>query len=151
MVVFAQFSTKNKATTVEDLFKAAVEKYGCPSRVRTDYGGENVGVWRNMVNVHGEDSRAVIAGSSVHNQRIERHNRTVNEQVITRFKGIFYQLEREGILDPLNEIDMFCLHHAFLPLLNKSLSEFVAAHNNHKLSTEENKTPVQILMSNAMM
>ena len=151
MVVFAQFSTKNKATTVEDLFKAAVEKYGCPSRVRTDYGGENVDVWRNMVNVHGEDSRAVIAGSSVHNQRIERHNRTVNEQVITRFKGIFYQLEREGILDPLNEIDMFCLHHAFLPLLNKSLSEFVAAHNNHKLSTEENKTPVQILMSNAMM
>ncbi|CAB3977405.1 hypothetical protein AC249_AIPGENE24350 [Paramuricea clavata] len=60
MVVFAQFSTNNRAITVEDLFKAAIQQYGCPVRVRTDYGGENVGVWRHMVNVHGEDSRAVI-------------------------------------------------------------------------------------------
>ena len=148
MVVFAQFNTNNEAATVENLFKAAVEIYGCPSRVRTDYGGENVGMWRNMVSIHGEDSRCVIAGSSVHNQRIERHNRAVNEQVIAQFKGMFYQLEFEGALDRSNKIDLFCLHHVFLPLLNKSLSEFVAAHNHHKLSTEENKTPVQIFLSN---
>ena len=146
MVVFAQFSTNNRAITVEDLFKAAIQQYGCPVRVRTDYGGENVGVWRHMVNVHGEDSRAVIAGSSVHNQRIERHNRIVNEQVIAHFKSMFYQLESESALDPSNETDLFCLHHVFLPLLNKSLSEFVAAHNNHKVSTEENKMPVQIFL-----
>ena len=57
MVVFAQFSTNKRAITVEDLFKAAIQQYGCPARVRTDYGGENVGVWRHMVNVHGEESR----------------------------------------------------------------------------------------------
>ena len=57
-----------------------------------------------------------------------------------------YQLESESALDPSNETDLFCLHHIFLPLLNKSLSEFVAAHNNHKVSTEENKTPVQIFL-----
>ena len=148
MVVFAQFSTNNKAITVGDLFKAAVQKYGCPTRVRTDYSGENVEVWRYMVSVHGEDTKPVIAGSSVHNQRIERHNRIVNEQVIEQFKSIFYQLECKSVLDPSNDIDLFCLHHVFLPILNKSHREFVAAHNNHKISTEENKTPVQIFLGN---
>lgn len=36
----------------------------------------------------------------------------------------------------------------FVPLLNKSINEFVAAHNNHKVSTEENKTPIQMFWSN---
>lgn len=74
MVVFAQFSTNNKAVIVGDLFTAAIQQYACPTRVRTDYRRENVGVWRYMVNVHGEDSKAVIAGSSVHSQQIKRHN-----------------------------------------------------------------------------
>ena len=146
IVVFAPLSTNNKAITVGDLFKAAIQQYGCPTRVRTDYGGENVEVWRHMVSVHGEDTKPVIAGSSVHNQRIERHNRIVNEQVIAQFKNMFYQLERESVLDPSNDTDLFCLHHVFLPILNKSLREFIAAHNNHKISTEENKTPVQIFL-----
>ena len=137
MVVFAQFSTNNKPITVGDLFKAAVKKYGCPTHVQTDYSGENVEVSRHMVSVYGEDCKSVIAGSSVHNQRIERHNRIVNEQVIAQFKSMFYQLECESVLDPSNDIDLFCLHHVFLPILNKSLGEFVAAHNNHKISTEE--------------
>lgn len=100
MAVFARFSTNNEAAAVEDLFTAAIQQYGCPTRVQTDYGGENVGVCRYMVNVHGEDSSAVISGSSVHNQRIEIYNQGVNEQVIAQFKNMFYQLESEGILDP---------------------------------------------------
>jgi len=34
-----------------------------------------------MVNAWGEEARPVVIGSSVHNQRIEHHNRAVNEQV----------------------------------------------------------------------
>jgi len=44
-------------------------------------GGGNVAVWNDMVNAWGEEARPVVIGSSVHNQRIEHHNRAVNEQV----------------------------------------------------------------------
>lgn len=60
----------------------AIGKYRYPFRVRTDYGGENIEVWRDMVAKWGEDSGFVVVGSSVHNQRIEHHNRSVNNQVI---------------------------------------------------------------------
>ena len=81
----------------------------------------------------------LLAGSSVHNQRIERHNRAVNEQVFDGFKAKFYDLERQGILNPLNDTDMFCLHYVYLPRINEIVSEFIDAHNNHTLSTEGNK------------
>ena len=35
-----------------------------------------------------------------------------------------------------------------LPRINKVLTEFVAAHNNHKVSTEENDTPAQMFWTN---
>lgn len=80
--------------------------------MRTDHGGENVLIWRDMSNYWGDEARPVIVGSSVHNQRIERHNRAVNEQVIATFKAEFYELEREGSLDPLNSTDLFCLQYS---------------------------------------
>jgi hypothetical protein len=97
-----------------------------------------------MVNTYGEESRSVVVGSSVHNQRIERHNRAVNEQVISAFKLQFYELESQGILDPSNSTDLYCLHFIFLPRLNRSISEFIAAHNHHVVSTEENRSPLQL-------
>ena len=59
------------------------------------------------------------------------------------FKSEFYDLEGEGILDPLNDTDIFRLHYVYLPRLNRNLAEFVSAHNNHNLSTEESNTPAQ--------
>ena len=90
----------------------------------------------------------LLAGSSVHNQRIERHNRAVNEKVFDGFKAEFYDLERQGILDPLNDTDMFCLHYVYLPRINKIVSEFIDAHNNHTLSTEGNNSPAQLFWVN---
>ena len=60
----------------------------------------------------------------------------------------FYDLERQGILDPLNDTDMFCLHYVYLPRINKRLSEFIDAHNNHTLSTEGNNSPAQLFWVN---
>ena len=78
----------------------------------------------------------MIVGSSVHNQHVERHNRAANEQELSVFREEFHQLESEGLLDLFNETDLFCLHYVYLPRINRSISEFIAAHNNHAVSTE---------------
>ena len=101
-----------------------------------------------MTSAWGEEVRSVIVGSSVHNQRIEQDNRSANEQELSVFKSEFYDLEREGVLDPLNDTDLFCIHYLYLARLNKNLAEFVPAHNNHKVSTESNNTPAQIFWIN---
>ena len=50
MLVFSHCSTDNTAGTVLGLFQNAVDLFGLPSRVRTDKGGENVGVAQYMLN-----------------------------------------------------------------------------------------------------
>ena len=145
MIVYLQCSTNNTAATVLGNFIDAVQQYGLPDKVRTDLGGENVDVWQLMSNAH-QSSSAVITGSSTHNERIERLWNDVRRSVSEEFRCLFYQLEREGSLNPLNETDMYCLQYIFVPRINKVLSEFLVAWNNHKLSTENNKTPNQLFL-----
>ena len=72
MIVYLCASTNNRASTVHSLFMEAVERFGLPSRVRCDEGGENVMVSRHMLHYRGTDWGSMITGTSVHNQRIER-------------------------------------------------------------------------------
>ena len=41
-------------------------------------------------------------------------------------------------------MDIFCLHYIFLPRINASLNSFQLAWNNHPLSTENSRSPIQI-------
>ena len=43
MLIYLKCSTNNRARTVLDLFVAAVHRFGLPSRVRSDLGGERDG------------------------------------------------------------------------------------------------------------
>lgn len=64
--------------------------------------------------------------------------------VSSQFADTFRRLESDGMLNPLNEVDIFCLHFTYLPRINKVLKEFQESWNNHGLSTEGNLTPYQL-------
>lgn len=117
-----------------DCFARATQQYGVPSRVRSDHGTENVGVWQFMDAVRGSNRHSYIAGRSVHNCRIERLRRDVHTVVTSTYARVFMDMENEEILDPDNDTDIFCLHYIFLPRINQSLGQFMAAWNNHPLS-----------------
>ena len=150
LVVFIKCSTNNKAATVYDLFIQAVQRYGLPSRVRCDQGGENILVAQHMLRHRGSERRSVLVGSSVHNQRIERLWRDMHRCVTVTFYRLFYYLEYHGLLNPIDNIHIFAVHYVYLPRINKSLLEFKDAWNSHKVRTEQGFTPSQLFTSGAL-
>ena len=72
LIVFLNVSNNNRAATVFESFRSAVEEYGLPSRVRSDKGGENVDVAHFIVSQRGPNHSSDITGRSVHNQRYLR-------------------------------------------------------------------------------
>lgn len=144
LIVFIKCADNNRAETVLENFVDATSEFGIPSRIRTDLGGENVGIWRYMTHVRGSNRNSYITGSSVHNSRIERLWRDVRTCVIAKFREVFSILENVGVLDIDNETDLFCLHFIYLPRINQALKSFQEAWNNHALSTECNWSPKQL-------
>ena len=116
MIVFLQCSNNNTAFTVLQLFKQAIQKYGLPSRVRSDKGGENTQVpWYVLTHpLRGPDKGSHIAGRSVHNQRIERLWRHLFMGCTFLFYNLFYNMENSGLLDLSNEAHIFALDYVFL-------------------------------------
>lgn len=136
LIVFLKCSSNNRANTVYNLFLQAVRQYGLPSRIRCDQGRENVRVAQHMLRHRGIERRSVLVGSSVHNQRIERLWKDSHRCVTSTFYRLFYYLEQNDLLDPINEEHLFALHYVFLPRINRALKHFVGAWNNHGVRTE---------------
>ena len=144
LITYLQISDNNKAETVTECFLRATHEFGVPSRVRSDHGIENVGVWRFMEETRGRDSQSYIAGRRVHNARIERLWRDVYTSVVSHFVQLFSEMERQCILSADNQCDLFCLHFVFIPRINHNLFVFMHAWNNHPLSTEHNRSQLQL-------
>lgn len=144
MVIYLSCSTNNRSSTVMQLFGESITEFGIPSRVRSDKGGENVLVCHFMVSYRGPGRGSHIAGSSIHNQRIERLWRDVYRCVCCTFHEVFYYLEAQGLLDPDDDCNLFVLHCVFLPVINHHLSAFSSAWNQHPIRTERNWSPQKI-------
>ena len=144
LLIYASCCNNNKADTVLSLFRKGVEQWGLPSRVRSDYGMENFYVRQYMIDQRGEGRGSIITGSSVHNSRVERAHRDIYSGVLAFYARIFEAMEDEGILDILDDVHLYSLHHVFIPRINRSLDEFIQQMNNHPVSSENNLSPLQM-------
>ena len=139
-------TTNNKAVTVKNSFIKGVEEYGLPLRVRSDKGLENVLVADYMLEKRGVETGCMITGKSTHNQRIERLWRDVFTGALSYFYELFYFMEEELILDPLNDTHLACLHYVYLPRINNKLKLWREAWANHRMRTTKT-TPWKLWLS----
>ena len=138
--VFIKCGTNNLAATVLELFQEAVAEYGLPSRVKSDKGGENVLLSLYMLNhpARGPGRGSMIAGKSVHNQRIERLWRDLYEAVIYIYYHLFHHLEE------VLWMDMFALHYVYVPRINRHLETWRSGYIHHSIRTAGSQIPMQL-------
>lgn len=60
------------------------------------------------------------------------------------FYTLFSMMEEQKILNPDDGVHLWALHFVFLPRINQTLAGFEMTWNNHKLSSQQNKTPLQL-------
>ena len=60
------------------------------------------------------------------------------------FYDMFYEMERLGVLDPNNDVHIWCLHLVYLTILNQHLTNWKKAWIHHPMRSERNKSPLQL-------
>ena len=143
-------NNNNKSSTVLRLFIEATTFFGVPSRFRSDQGGGNVEVARyKLINLNnprrGPGCGSMITGRSVHNQRIEHLWRDVFTCILKFLSlcSLFTHLEECEVLNPNDDVDLFCLHYVCIPRINNHLKTWRYGGNNHTLSGQS-RTPLQL-------
>jgi len=95
-----------------------------------------------MISNRGMGRNSVIAGRSVHNQRIERLWRDVRVNVIDFYRTIFYEFAHQFGVDFSNDIVVYCIHYLFMGMIQEDLNDFCKAWNKHGLRTTAGITTI---------
>ena len=66
------------------------------------------------------------------------------EGCLCLFYELFHHLESDNLLDPDNEVHLWCLHYVYLPMINRNLTNWKNAWSHHPVRTEKNLSPIQI-------
>ncbi|PIK58298.1 hypothetical protein BSL78_04804 [Apostichopus japonicus] len=144
LVPYLACETVCDANTVLRHFVNAIKDYGVPSRVRSDYGGENIDVALLMNSLRGLSRGSHLTGESVHNERIQRLWRDVHKDVTSLFYEELYSLEDDLLLDVANPLEKFSVQLVYLPIINEHLDSFRKGWNCHAIRTENHRTPEQL-------
>ncbi|KAK6983886.1 Integrase catalytic domain-containing protein [Favolaschia claudopus] len=145
MVVGLHAANNNRASTVLRYFLEAVQRWGAPSRMRGDRGGENIEVSVWMIRYRGPNRGSFLWGTSTRNTRIERLWVEVGSQFARRWRGFFLRLERLHQLNADNPHHLWLLHYLFLDEINADCQEFQAQWNHHPISGKgKNQAPVDM-------
>ena len=144
-VVFLRCSNNHLSQTVLQLLLKAIEKDGLwPSRIRMDYGVENILLYDAMVEARGEGRGSFIAVPLRQIRELKDSGGTSSGVCVIFFYFVFYAMENTGLLNVDNATDIFALHLTFLPRINLALDEYMDAFNHHKVRTATHWSPYQI-------
>lgn len=127
--VVLECCNNNKAETILSCFLNGVSDFGFPIQVRSDKGKENVLVADYMISSRGAGRGSMLMSKSTHNQRIERLWKDVFHGVLYFFHSLFYFMEENGILDPLNNlyISLLFTTDIYLPIIMDKLNVWKSA------------------------
>lgn len=141
LVSFLRAATCNTSKAAACFFLQAVNAFGFPSRVRVDNGTEYGDIGRLVNSINGDGRGSFLTGPSVHNQRIERLWRDVFSKVLDTFYKLFCYMEERHVLNIDDQTHKWTLQYVFLPRIDRALKQWMDVHNNHRVRTENNRTP----------
>ena len=142
LIIYLHSCNNNKAKTAKAQFLRSVSTFFWPRR--SDHGMENIEVVREVLKKFGTSSKPSLTGFSVHNQRIERLWKNVLHYVLHHYIDLFYFMEADEVLDPLNEVHLLALHLVFIERIYTALLDFIVYWNNRKVRTEHLQTSNQL-------
>jgi hypothetical protein len=59
-------------------------------------------------------------------------------------------MEQQGILNPLDNVHLFCLHYIYLPRINRALEMFREGWNHHGIRTASHRSPHQLFVEGVL-
>ena len=72
-------------------------------------------------------------------------------QVSDKSYKLFYFVEQNDLLHPLEERDLFALHYIYIPRINRALASFMAGWNNHSIRTAQNRSPYMLFSAGMLL
>lgn len=132
-VLWCEVATDKLATTIFKGYKAAVDLYGHPIRIRSDYAAEHNLVREDQERARPEVVKPFLTGSSVHNQRIEHFWGQVWKKTAWFYHSLFTAMCNHNLLDLNNVWHMSSLHMVFFPLIQDDVDRHIIAWNNHRV------------------